>query len=99
MALAPILVRIDEPDLTLLKGADYLGMILMALCLGCLDYVLEEGVRWDWFGDDTIRTCAWISGLAGIGFIIRSLTCARPIVDLRALASRNFSLGCWFSFM
>jgi MFS transporter, DHA2 family, multidrug resistance protein len=99
MILVPILVRIDKPDLSLLRGADYLGIVLMALCLGCLDYVLEEGARWDWFGDDTIRICAWISGLAGIGFIIRSLTYARPIVDLRALANLNFSLGCWFSFV
>jgi MFS transporter, DHA2 family, multidrug resistance protein len=99
MILVPILVRIDKPDLTLLKGADYLGMVLMALCLGTLQYVLEEGARWDWFGDDTIPISAWISGLAGIGFIIRSLTFARPVVDLRALANRNFSLCCWFSFV
>ena len=97
--LVPILVQIDKPDLQLLKGADYLGMALMALSLGCLDYVLEEGARWDWFGDDTIRTCAWISGLAGIGFIIRCLTVGCPVVDLRVLASRNFALGCWFSFV
>jgi MFS transporter, DHA2 family, multidrug resistance protein len=32
--LAPAFVRMDEPDLTLLKGADYPGMILMAVCLG-----------------------------------------------------------------
>jgi MFS transporter, DHA2 family, multidrug resistance protein len=99
MVLAPILVRIDKPDLTLLRRADYPGMILMALCLGCLDYVLEEGTRWDWFGDGTIRTCTWISGLSGIGFIARSLTHAHPVVDLRGLASRNFALGCWFSFV
>jgi hypothetical protein len=99
MILVPILVKIDKPDLTLLKGADYLGMVLMALSLGCLQYVLEEGARWDWLGDDTIRICAWIAGLAGIGFIIRSMTFARPVVDLRALANRNFSLGCWFSFV
>src|ERR1700726_157511 len=55
-----------------------LGMILIAACLGCLDYVLEEGTRWDWFGDETTTTCAWISGFAGAGFIIRSLTYARP---------------------
>jgi DHA2 family multidrug resistance protein len=24
---------------------------------------------------------------------------ARPIVDLRAFASRNFTLGCWFAFV
>jgi MFS transporter, DHA2 family, multidrug resistance protein len=96
--LIPIVGRIDQADPTLLRGADYLGMGLMALSLGCLQYVLEEGARWDWFGDDTIRTCAWIAALAGVGFVIRSLTFARPVVDLRALASRNFALGCWFSF-
>jgi DHA2 family multidrug resistance protein len=98
-ALAPIFVRLDKPDLTLLKGADYLGMILMAVCLGCLDYVLEEGSRWEWFSDATSRTCAWMSAFAGTGFVVRSLTYGRPIVDLRAFASRNFSLGCWFSFV
>jgi MFS transporter, DHA2 family, multidrug resistance protein len=97
--LVPLLVKIDRPNLALLKDADYLGIALMTLFLGCLEYVLEEGPRWDWFGDATIRTCAWIAGLAGIGFIIRSLTFARPVVDLRALANRNFSLGCWFSFI
>ena len=97
--LVPILVRIDEPDLTLLRDADYLGIILMAVSLGCLDYVLEEGARWEWFADDSLKICAGISGLAGIGFIIRCLTYPRPVVDLRALASRNFCLGCWFSFV
>jgi DHA2 family multidrug resistance protein len=97
--LAPVFVRMDEPDLTLLKGADYLGMVLMAVCLGCLDYVLEDGARWEWLSDGTIRMCAWIAALAGVGFVIRSLTHARPIVELRAFASRNFALGCWFSFV
>jgi DHA2 family multidrug resistance protein len=97
--LAPAFVRMDEPDLTLLKGADYLGMILMAVCLGCLDYVLEEGARWEWFSDDTITMCAWTAALAGAGFVVRSLTYARPIVDLRAFANFNFCLGCWFSFV
>jgi len=97
--LVPALVKVDQPDLSLLKHADYLGIVLMSTFLGCLEYVLEEGPRWDWFGDDTIRTCAWISALAGIGFVIRSLTFAHPVVDLRALAIRNFTLGCWFSFV
>jgi DHA2 family multidrug resistance protein len=98
--LVPLLVKIDRPNLALLKDADYIGIALMALFLGCFEYVLEKkGPRWDWFGDATIRTCAWISGIAGVGFIVRSLTFARPVVDLRVLAIRNFSLGCWFSFV
>src|ERR1700712_4316124 len=34
--VVPMLVRVDKPDLSLLKGADYIGMLLMALVLGCL---------------------------------------------------------------
>src|SRR6202000_3395258 len=72
--VVPMMVKIDKPDLSLLKGADYFGMALMAVFLGCLEYTLEEGPRWDWFGDDTIRTTAWISGISGVLFIWRSLT-------------------------
>ena len=32
-------------------------------------------------------------------FIWRSLTYSQPVVDLRALKSRNFALGCFFSFV
>src|SRR6266436_3818620 len=97
--VVPLLVRIDKPNLALLRGADYPGMALMAIFLGCLEYTLEEGPRWDWFGDATIRTTAWIAAIAGFAFIWRSLTYAQPVVDLRALKSRNFSLGCFFSFV
>jgi DHA2 family multidrug resistance protein len=97
--VVPILVRIDRPNLALLRGGDYLGMALMAAFLGCLEYTLEEGARWDWFGDPTIRATAWISGLAGVAFVWRSLVHPQPIVDLRALRSGNFSLGCFFSFV
>jgi len=97
--VVPILVRVDEPNPALLRGADYLGMLLLALCLGCLEYTLEEGPRWDWFGDATIRTAAWIVALSGTAFVWRSLRHPSPIVDLRALKSFDFSLGCFFSFV
>ncbi|WP_455926361.1 DHA2 family efflux MFS transporter permease subunit [Pseudomonas putida] len=95
----PMLVRIDEPDLSLLKGADYLSMLFMALFLGCLEYTLEEGPRWNWFSDSTILTTAWVSGLAALAFIGRTLSVSNPVVDLRALGERNFALGCFFSFV
>jgi DHA2 family multidrug resistance protein len=98
-AAVPLLVKIDRPDLSLLKGADYLGIVLMALALGTLEYVLEEGARWNWFDDSTITACAWIAGVSGILFILRSLTHAQPVVDLHAFGDRNFSLGCFLSFV
>ncbi len=98
-ALVPLLVRIDEPDLRLLRGADYPGIALMAIGLGTLEYVLEEGTRWNWFDDATIRSCAWIAAVACVLFVVRSLTYRNPVVDLRALGSRNFTLGCILSFV
>ena len=75
-------------------------MVLMALFLGCLEYTLEEGPRWDWFGDETIRTTAWIAALALPGLRLAQPDVSRsPVVDLRALKSRNFALGCFFSFV
>ncbi|MEA2790708.1 MAG: transporter, family, multidrug resistance protein [Acetobacteraceae bacterium] len=97
--LVPVLVRIDEPDISLLRGADYLGIVFMSIGLGTLEYVLEEGTRWNWFDDSTIRACAWISVTALVVFVWRSLTFRNPVVDLRALGNRNFALGCFLSFI
>jgi MFS transporter, DHA2 family, multidrug resistance protein len=97
--LVVLLVKIDEPDLRLLKEADYPGIVLMAVGLGMLEYVLEEGSRWNWFDDATIRACTWIAAIAGVLFVIRSLTFERPVVDLRALKNRNFAVGCFLSFV
>ncbi|ROM69648.1 EmrB/QacA family drug resistance transporter [Pseudomonas brassicacearum] len=95
----PMLVKVDRPNPSLLKGADYVGMGLMAVFLGCLEYTLEEGPRWNWFSDSTISTTAWIAAISGGLFIWRCLEIKEPIVDLRALGDRNFALGCLFSFI
>ena len=71
----------------------------MAVGLGTLEYVLEEGTRWNWSDDATITNSAWIAGLALAAFAWRSLTFRNPVVDLRALADRNFGFGCLLSFV
>ncbi|HEV2334004.1 MAG TPA: DHA2 family efflux MFS transporter permease subunit, partial [Stellaceae bacterium] len=97
--LVVLTVEIDEPDWKLLKDADYPGIALLAIALGTLEFVLEEGSRWNWFDDRTIRNCAWVAAITGALFVIRSLTFARPVVDLRALKNRNFAVGCFLSFV
>ena len=97
--LVPILIKIDKADFSLLRGADYIGMVLLALTLSCLEYTLEEGPRWNWFENPYILATAWIAGLSGAAFIWRSLTFRNPIMDLRALKDRSFALGSFFSFI
>ena len=81
------LIDFDKPDLKLLDRFDWWGLIFMAGFLGRLEYVLEEGPRNDWFGDDSVLLLAWISAISAVAFFSRVLTANTPIVDLRAFAN------------
>jgi DHA2 family multidrug resistance protein len=98
-ALVPKYVHIDEPELGLLKTGDYLGILLMSGFLGCLEYVLEEGPRKNWMSDHLIVACTWVSAICGFLFLVHVLTCKDPVVDVRALAVRNFGIGSLLSFV
>ena len=72
----------------------------MALFLGALEYVLEEGNRWDWFQDETDRLGRRdLRVVAGVLFFWRMLTRRDPLVELRAFANANFAFGSLFSFV
>jgi MFS transporter, DHA2 family, multidrug resistance protein len=92
-------IDIDKPDLSLLRYFDLTGLVLMATFLGCLEYALEEGPRWDWLDDPTIRGAVVVSGIASALFFWRVLTYRQPIVDLRTYANRNFALGSFYTFV
>jgi DHA2 family multidrug resistance protein len=94
-----LLVDFDQPDFGLLKNFDWYGLLSMAGFLGALEYVLEEGPRYEWFDDDTIFAVAIVSGVSAVIFFARVLTARAPIVDLRAFANRNFAVGSLFSFV
>ncbi len=98
-ALALALIDFDKPDLSLFKTFDWWGLAFMALFLGSLEYVLEEGTRYDWFDDETITLLTVVSALSAAAFFARVLTTRFPIVDLKAFANRNFALGSLFSFV
>jgi DHA2 family multidrug resistance protein len=93
------LIDFDKPDYSLFDRFDFVGLIFMALFLGALEYVLEEGPRYDWFEDSTITAAAWVSATAAVIFFARVLTARQPIVDLRTFTDRNFALGSMFSFV
>jgi MFS transporter, DHA2 family, multidrug resistance protein len=100
VALAAIsLIDFDKPDFKLFETFDWSGLLFMALFLGALEYVLEDGPRYDWFDDPTIALMAVVSASSAVIFLVRVLTARDPIVDLRAFADRNFAVGSVFSFV
>jgi DHA2 family multidrug resistance protein len=78
----------------LLRDLDYFGIVAMAIGLGSLEYVLEEGERKDWFGNVIIYRFAWIAGIFLILFLIRELTARKPFLNLSLFRYKSFTLSC-----
>jgi MFS transporter, DHA2 family, multidrug resistance protein len=92
-------VDFDKPNPRLLKNFDYLGVALMATSLGCMQYVLEEGNKKDWFDDEFILFLSIFVVITFILWIWHELRCNNPIVDLSSFKNKNFTLGCIYSFI
>jgi MFS transporter, DHA2 family, multidrug resistance protein len=86
-------------QLQLLRHGDWLGMFTMAVGLGCLESVLEEGNKDDWFGSPIIMRLAVIAVLSLGTFIYVELKRTEPLLNLRLLARRNFGLGTCANFI
>ncbi|MDE5463591.1 DHA2 family multidrug resistance protein [Bradyrhizobium sp. RT6a] len=83
----------EEREKLLSKGlrVDYVGFLLVAIGLGSLEYVLDEGQRNDWFGSNMIVFFAVLAAVSLLALIPWELTREDPIVDLRLLGRRQFA--------
>lgn len=90
---------IDKPEWGLLKKIDFLGIFLIAIFLGCLQYVLEEGAKDQWFEDNLILSLSIVAAISGTLMFWWELTNPHAIIDLYAFKNRNFAIGCAFSFI
>ncbi|WP_432811401.1 MDR family MFS transporter [Pantanalinema sp. GBBB05] len=80
-------------QLNRLKGGDWGGIVAMAIGLGSLEVVLEEGNRKDWFSSPFIVRLAIIAAIFITIFLWLELTRRRPFINLRLLTQRNFGIG------
>jgi DHA2 family multidrug resistance protein len=88
-----------EPrQLELLARADWIGILTMAVGLGSLETVLEEGNKDDWFGSPFITRLAIIAAVALVAFCVHELVYKQPLLHLRLFARRNFALGSIANF-
>ncbi len=92
-------VDFDKPDLKLFKIFDWWGLASMAIFLGSLEYVLEEGNNKDWFNDQHIVIGTITMTVGALVFFRRVFKAQLPVVDLRAFSNANFAFGSLFSFV
>jgi DHA2 family multidrug resistance protein len=75
------------------REIDIWGILLMALGLGSLTTLLEEGTRDDWFGSALIVRLTIVASVSLPLYILWQLRARKPVTNLRVFGARNFALG------
>lgn len=81
------------------RNIDVLGILLLAIAVGSLQYVLEKGHDDDWFNDNLILFLSVVAVFGIFFFIWRELTYKNPIVELRVLKNGNLRVGTILTFI
>ncbi len=84
----------DPPDQTRKRGeVDWLGITLLTVGIGSLQWVLEEGNSKDWFSDQWILRFAILSGVCLVVMVWWELSSRNkhPVVNFRVLKNRELA--------
>ncbi|GAC1302343.1 MAG: hypothetical protein NVSMB21_00110 [Vulcanimicrobiaceae bacterium] len=93
LALAVVLLMLRNPARPRKLPLDYVGLGLLALGIGSLQYVLDQGQQKDWFDDRSIVVCACTAVLGSVAFLVWELRQRDPVVDLGVLRYRSVATG------
>jgi len=72
---------------------DYWGIGMLAVGIGALQVLLDKGQEDDWFSSRFITFLAVLALAALAAFIVHELRVEHPVVDLRVLKGRTYSVG------
>jgi len=73
---------------------DWIGIVLLVVAIGTLQYTIERGNHFDWLASPAIRATAGVALVSGICFVWHELHTPHPVVDLRILRNKPLLLGC-----
>lgn len=82
-----------------IKQVDWMGIFLLSITVGSLQYILEKGHEDDWFESSLILLLTVTSIFGLFFFIWRQFTYKYPIVELRVLKNGNLRIGTFMSFI
>ena len=77
---------------------DFMGIAMLAIGVGSLQYVLERGQSDDWFTDRTIVIMSALAAFGLISFVVRQLTIHNPMIQLSLLKNRNLAASNILTF-
>jgi DHA2 family multidrug resistance protein len=94
-----MITQLKNPEKPHSVPLDYVGLILLIIGLGSLQYVLGEGQRNDWFSDPVITGFAIASACGLLAFSLWEIFGTdHPVVDLRVLRYPQIAAGAALGF-
>jgi DHA2 family multidrug resistance protein len=72
---------------------DAIGFVLLAISLGSLQTILNQGNDWDWSNSLYIQILIFVCAASLIYGIVWELSVRHPFVDIGLFAHRNFAIG------
>jgi MFS transporter, DHA2 family, multidrug resistance protein len=78
---------------TIRAPIDSVGLILLVVGVGSLQFMLDNGNDHDWFASPMILALGLIAAVALVFLVIWELTAKYPVVDLSLFGRRNFAVG------
>jgi MFS transporter, DHA2 family, multidrug resistance protein len=83
----------DPPHQKRPSAIDYIGIALLILSIGSIQFVLEHGEREDWFDSRQIVTLTAIGIVGWLALLWREFTTDHPAIDFRVLRHRQMWVG------
>jgi len=78
---------------------DYIGLGLVAVGLGFLQIVLDNGQKKDWFENTSILVMSVVVVISLVVAVVWELRQKDPVVDLRLLGDRSFAISTFTMFV
>jgi DHA2 family multidrug resistance protein len=79
-------------NLSLLKKADWQGMLYASLGLSLIYAALDQGNRLDWLNSGLVNALLWGGGILLVAFFLREATQEHPWIDLSVASGGNIPL-------
>ncbi len=74
-------------------SVDFAGLVSVAVWLGTMQVVLQEGERDGWFESPFIIVMTIVSVASFVTFLYAELTVKRPLINIRIFKDRDFAAG------
>ena len=91
--------KFEKAEPRLLLKIDWLHAASLAIFLGGLQYVLEEGPQRQWLADKGVAAMAWAAAVAGVVFLERCFWSPRPLVNIAPFREPGFAIASVLSFV